>query len=499
MRYTNPIIPGFHPDPSICRVGNDYYLVTSTFEYFPGLPVFHSHDLVHWQQIGHAVNNPAYLDLSTAWSMGGLYAPTIRHHHGWFYVTCTNVSAGGQFIVKTQDPAGEWSAPIWIERGGIDPSLFFDDDGAVYYTRHSREGIAQAVINPDTGELKTPLKIISGPMSGKFPEGPHLYKINGTYYLMVAEGGTEYGHMESIGRSENPWGPFEACPRNPILSHRSQHNPIQLTGHGDLIQDHLGHWWIFFLAARPNGYQPVHHLGRETYLAPVHWDAGWPQIASVKLEMEAPLPPTVGVETFPARTCFNTPGLDLRWNFIRNPEPCSWSLTERPGCLRLRGLAATLSEVAPIAFIGRRQQHFNVKIAASLDFSPQTEKDEAGLVVRMNEGHHYEIFKSIRNGEPHLIIRRTIGTLTAETAVYPLPESAPASVLAIHADADWYRLGYLDGDTFVELDRAETRYLSSEVARGFTGVYFGMYATGNGQPCPAPADFAWFDYEPGDE
>ncbi len=198
--YCNPVIPGFHPDPSICRVGDDYYLVTSTFEYFPGLPVFHSQDLVHWRQIGHAVSNSAYLDLSTAWSMGGLYAPTIRYHAGWFYVACTNVSAGGQFIVKTQDPAGAWSAPIWIERGGIDPSLFFDDDGTVYYTRHSHEGILQAVIDPATGALKTPLKIISGSMVGKFPEGPHLYKIGGMYYLMVAEGGTEYGHDVPIAK-----------------------------------------------------------------------------------------------------------------------------------------------------------------------------------------------------------------------------------------------------------------------------------------------------------
>jgi len=493
ITYRNPVIPGFYPDPSICRVGDDYYLVTSTFEYFPGLPVFHSKDLVHWRQIGHAVSTSACLDLSTAWSMGGLYAPTIRHQAGWFYVTCTNVSAGGQFIVKTQDPAGAWSTPIWIERGGIDPSLFFDDDGTVYYTRYSREGIAQAVIDPDTGELKTPLKIISGSMVGKTPEGPHLYKINGFYYLMLAEGGTEYGHLESIGRADNPWGPFTSCPHNPILSHRSQQNPIQVTGHGDLFHDQFGRWWLVFLAVRTVSYQPVHYLGRETYLAPVDWDDdGWPHVAPVELEMEAPLPNWIPLESCPTRACFTTPGLDLHWNFIRNPEPRSWSLTERPGFLRLYGLPATLSQVAPMAFIGRRQQHFNVKVSTQLEFSPQTENDEAGLVIRMNEGHHYEIFKSIRNGEPHLIVRRTIGTLCAETAAihYPLQKS----VLALHADADWYHLGYLENDKFIELDQAETRYLATEVARGFTGVYFGMYATGNGKQCEPPADFEWFDY-----
>jgi len=215
------------------------------------------------------------------------------------------------------------------------------------------------------------------------------------------------------------------------------------------------------------------------------------------LEMDASLPDWTPLESLPTRTCFESPRLDLRWNFIRNPDPESWSLTERPGFLRLHGLASGLSDFSPVAFVGRRQQHFKVNVAVKLEFKPLSEKNEAGLVIRMNERHHYEIFKTIRNGEHSLVVRRTIGTLSAETACVNHP--FPGSVLAVNADHDWYHIGYIKDNTFVELDMAETRYLSTEVARGFTGVYFGMYAAGNGTKCSTPADFEWLDYDPGEE
>lgn len=507
MRYHNPILPGFYSDPSVCRVGGDYYLVTSTLEYFPGLPIFHSQDLIHWRQVGHAIHRPSQLDLSRADCLGGLYAPTLRHHNGWFYVACTNVNGGGHFIVKTQDPAGEWSDPLWIRLDAqhamtFDPSLFFDDDGIAYLTYFTTDGLMQAVVNPVTGQLLTRPRWIAHAMNGFTSEGPHLYKINRRYYLMTAEGGTEYGHMESIYRADTPWGPFAPCPRNPILTHRSLHSPIQITGHGDLVQDLLGQWWMFFLAARPNGYQPVHHLGRETYLAPVVWaEDEWPVVGDngrVRLEMEGPLPPSVPMPVPSTRDDFDRPALDLYWNFVRNPAPGSWSLTERPGHLRLRGLASTLSEIASMAFVGRRQQHFNFQASAQIEFAPASERDEAGLCLRMNEKHHYELFLSRRGGETCIVVRRTIGTLSAETACARLSASG-AVTLVIRADRDWYHLGYLDDATFVELAQGETRYLATEVARGFTGVYVGLYATGNGQACSAPADFDWFDYQAGDE
>ena len=222
MKYTNPIIPGFYPDPSICRVGEDYYLVTSSFEYFPGVPIFHSRDLIHWRQIGHCLTTATQLPLAQAGSSKGIFAPTLRYHAGRFYMVTTNVSVGKHFYVSTDDPAGQWSEPIWIDQSGIDSSLFFDDDGTVYFTWTKLNGIYQAEIAIQTGELKHEPQLIWKGTGGRYPEAPHLYKINGSYYLMIAEGGTEYGHMETIARAESPWGSFQPCPHNPILTHRNQ-------------------------------------------------------------------------------------------------------------------------------------------------------------------------------------------------------------------------------------------------------------------------------------
>ena len=216
MKIGNPIIPGFYPDPSICRVGRDYYLVTSSFEYFPGVPIFHSRDLVHWRQIGHCLTRPSQLPLHEAKASKGIYAPTLRHHAGRFYMVTTNTSHGGNFWVTAEDPAGEWSEPVWLDQPGIDPSLLFDD-GKVYLTS---SGNAQCQIDPATGKRLGDLRRTWAGTGGGFLEAPHLYKIRGRYYLVTAEGGTGRGHMVTIARADNPWGPFENCPHNPILSNR---------------------------------------------------------------------------------------------------------------------------------------------------------------------------------------------------------------------------------------------------------------------------------------
>ena len=282
--YRNPVLPGFYPDPSVVRVGEWFYLVNSSFEFFPGVPIHRSRDLVHWEPIGHVLTRDSQLPLATAYPSGGIFAPTIRYHAGTYYMVTTNVTHRGNFFVTAKDPAGPWSEPIWINMpGGIDPSLFFDDDGKVYLTSTgSAPGIHMAQIDVATGKLLTsPPKIVWKGTGGRYPEGPHLYKIGGRYYLMISEGGTEYGHMVTIARAGSPWGPFEACPRNPILTHRDTplSQPIQATGHPDLFEDGKGNWWMVFLAIRPQGNYYWHHLGRETFLAPVRWDAqGWPVI-----------------------------------------------------------------------------------------------------------------------------------------------------------------------------------------------------------------------------
>jgi xylan 1,4-beta-xylosidase len=502
MKYQNPIIPGFYPDPSICRVGSDYYLVTSSFQYFPGVPVFHSKDLVNWKQIGHCLTRPSQLPLNKERSSGGIYAPTIRYNDGIFYMVTTHVSNGGNFYVYTDNPAGEWSEPVFVDQAGIDPSLLFNDDGRVYFCSNgnndSKEsGIHLCEIDIKTGKNLTESKFIWSGTGGRYPEAPHIYKINNSYYLMIAEGGTEYGHMETIARSDSPWGPYETCPHNPILTHRNRgSHAIDGTGHGDLVMDENGKWWMVFLAFRTTNGQ-YHHLGRETFLAPAEWDkGGWPVVngsGTVELIMETDL---LNVEQMPIenqRDNFSTSKLGLCWNFIRNPYEGSWSLTEREGCLRLNGLAVTLNDVDSPSFIGRRQQHFNCSVRTLLDFSPQREGEEAGLTVLMDEKHHYDIAVIKMGLEKKLIVRRTIGSLSAITAVELLGDG-PVT-LEISADPTNYYFAYSTGTNPVKvIDKGETRYLTSEVAGGFTGVYFGMYATGNGCNCGVPADFHWFEY-----
>lgn len=503
MKYYNPIIPGFYPDPSVCRVDEDYYLVTSSFEYFPGVPIFHSKDLVNWEQIGHCLTRRSQLLLDKARASGGIYAPTLRYSKGIFYMVTTNVSNRGNFYVTTSDPAGEWSDPIWVEQGGIDPSLFFDDDNKVYFTSNAgldgKEGIVQAEIDIETGKLLTPGRLLWQGTGGRFAEAPHLYKIDGKYYLMIAEGGTEYGHMVTIARSSSPWGPFEACPRNPILTHRNRGGHIiQGTGHADLIQAHDGSWWMVFLAFR-NSEQYFHHLGRETFLAPVTWGVdGWPLVnenGTVELEMDAGNLAAYPFEKEQVRDDFDSEALRLCWNFLRNPSQGSWDLCSRKGWLALHGSEITLNEAASPAFIGRRQQHFDCRVSVRLDFNPAAEGEEAGLTIYYNPEHHYDICILRQDGNKQLIVRRSIGDLSAVVATAPI-ENGPV-ILEVKANKDEYYLSFgQDHSNITELSKGRTWYLSSEVTRcSFTGVYFGLYATGNGKPSNTPAYFDWFDYE----
>ena len=501
MRYTNPIIPGFYPDPSFCRVGEDFYLVTSSFEYFPGIPVFHSRDLVHWRQIGYALDRIEQMPVQNGGSSGGIFAPTIRWHAGKFYIITTNINGGGNFYISADNPAGPWSQPVWLAQKGIDPSLLFDDDGRVYFSGTNGSGIVTRELDLASGQFLTPEQIVWPGTGGQYPEAPHLYKINGIYYLLIAEGGTEYGHMVTIARSTQPFGPFESCPRNPILSHRSLSSPIQVTGHADILQLADGSWWLVCLGVRPNGYPPCYHLGRETFLAPLSWDAkGWPlagELGRVPLEGETPNLPAQPWSAPGPRDDFDQPTLGLAWNFARthpaSPSPDAWSLSERPGWLCLRGTPAGLSSLEPAALLLRRQQHFDCAASTWLEFEPQSANEEAGLCARMNERHHYEIAKTLRDGQPTLIVRRQIGSLVAEVAGVTVP--AGPLELKISANRDRYQFQYkVQGQEWATLAEGETRYLSTEVAGGFTGVFLGMYASGNGQPSRAPAFFDWFDY-----
>jgi xylan 1,4-beta-xylosidase len=500
--YFNPIIQGFYPDPSICRVGEDYYMALSSFEYFPGVPIFHSKDLIHWEQIGHALTRKSQLNLDTVPASRGIYASTLRFHNDTFYMITTNTIHGGNFVVHTADPYGEWSVPVWIDMPGIDPSLFWDDDGKVY--AQTSTGIFQAEIDLKTGKRKSPLKRIWMKGSGgNWIEAPHIYKKDGYYYLMLAEGGTYYGHMVTIARSKNIWGPYEGCPENPILTHRNTYlDPIQGTGHGDLIQDHQGDWWMVFLAFRVNG-QFYHTLGRETFLAPVTWKNGWPVVNNgedISMKMKVPTLPLHPFEEKP-NDDFNSETLGLKWNFLRYPPDSSlWNLTGRKGWLMLKGTASDLNDRLPKTFIGRRQQDYYFEATTLLDFDPASVNEEAGVTLLMNDKHHYEIFISRNSkGQRTINARYRIGTMSHVVASEVIAEY-PVEI-KIEGDTDNYKLSYRakDANDFKLLFEPEIIYLSVDVTGGFTGVYIGLYATGNGKQSKARAYFDYLNYKGADK
>lgn len=500
MKYTNPIIPGFHPDPSVCRVGDDYYLVNSSFEYFPGVPIYHSRDLMNWRQIGHCLTRESQLPLHGVKASDGIYAPTIRHHEGRFYMVTTNMTGGGNFYVWTEDPAGEWSEPIWVAQKGIDPSLLFDH-GKVYFTSNGTlwapvRGMYQCEIEIETGRQLTETKFLWPGTGGSYPEAPHLYHIGDWYYLMVAEGGTAEGHSVTISRSRDPYGPFESCPHNPILTHRSLMNDIQATGHADLFEDHHGNWWVVFLGYRYGEFS-WHHLGRETYLAPVDWTSdGWPVVnrgekVLCTMEVDRPMTPAPWPLS-QAREEFDHPTLGFEWNHLRNPDAVNYSLTERPGFLRLSCGKATLDDLDSPAFAGRRQEHFECEVSTLLEFEPTSENEEAGLAVLADNRHHNEIAVTLRDERRCAVVRRRIGSLVAEVASHELP-TGPVE-LRISADKSTYRYHAGLPGKAVEIATSETRYLSTQVAGGYTGVYFGLYATSRGCSSDAKAWFDWFHY-----
>ncbi len=499
--YFNPILQGFYPDPSICKVGEDYYMAHSSFEYFPGVPIFHSKDLINWKQIGHVLTRKSQLNLDTVPPSRGIWAPTLRFHNDTFYMITTNTTHGGNFFVHTTDPYGEWSDPVWIDMPRIDPSLFWDDDGKVYV--QTSTGIFQAEIDLNSGKRISDVKTIWDGSGGNWIEAPHIYKKDGYYYLLLAEGGTYYGHMITIARSKNIWGPYEGCPHNPILTHRNTYlDPIQGTGHGDLIQDHQGDWWMVFLAFRVNG-QFYHTLGRETFLAPVTWENGWPVVnkgEDISMRMNVPTLPLHPVEDNP-NDDFNDETLALKWNFLRNPPDSSlWGLNSRKGWLVLKGTASNLNDRLPKTFIGRRQQDYYFEATTLLDFDPISANEEAGVTLLMNEKHHYEIFVSKNSqGQKTINARYRIGNMSHIAASEIIPSGSVE--MKLEGDIDNYKLSYRIKGTnnFKLLFKPDIIYLSVDVAGGFTGVYIGLYATGNGKMCKAKAYFDYLNYKGADK
>lgn len=403
------------------------------------------------------------------------------------------LAEGGNFYVWTEDPTGEWSDPIWLEYESIDPSFFFDDDGSVYLTAPSDPaGIYQVQVDLKTGKNLTEPTLIWRGMGGRYPEGPHIYHVGDYYYLMISEGGTEYAHRVTLARSRSLWGEYEPCPHNPIFTHMNlPHSPLQATGHADLVQDHLGNWWMVCLAIRPSENFPVHHLGRETILVPISWDdEAWLVVNNgnpAQLTMQAETLPLHLLADFPERDDFEQSTLHPMWNSIRQDSNSFCSLNARAGWLRMVGTGYTLDEINTPAFIGRRQQHLNCEIHALLDYIPTSSDDEAGLTLFQNEDHHYELSTIFHDNERYVAVRQKIGVLVSTVKKHLLPDGLVT--LIIQATPTEYHFFYrVSDDKPIYIATGRTRYLSTEVAGGFTGVFVGMYVYGQ-----THVDFDWME------
>ncbi len=516
----NPILSGFYPDPSICRVGEDYYMVTSSFVYFPGLPVFHSRDLVHWEQIGHAISSPNQLDYQNCETSLGLWAPTIRWHDGTFYIINTFVSQGREarrdnFIVTASDPAGPYSKAQFIEGAdGIDPSLFFDEDGRMWYTGNyianpglyeGHHGIYLCELDPKTFQFKGERHIIwdGNKSRSKWIEAPHLYRENGYYYLIAAEGGTFTNHCVVMARCRTIDGDYEICPRNPVVTHRhlSLEREISVVGHGDIVETQTGEWWMVLLGVRP--YAQAHfNLGRETFLLPVRWESdGWLMADNdnglVNAKERMPKLPVFLPPPFFSSDNFESPALDLLWNTIHPAPAPFWSLAERPGCLRLHLRPEVLHEISTPAFIGRRQQHASFRIQTAMDFQPADSCEEAGLALIQDDRFHYTFTVTQGEGSRRLLLRAVQKRQITILAEVSLPASgriyltAAATALGYH-----FYYGLTDREFITVYENADPTLLSSVTNEGFTGTYLGMYATSNHESRDNYADFDWFLYEP---
>ncbi len=477
MKYNNPVIPGFYPDPSICRFNGKYYLVNSSFQYFPGIPLFESEDLINFKQIGHVLTRNSQLKLENCPNSGGIYAPTIRVNNGRFYVVVTNVTNGGNFFVYTDDIYGEWSDPVYVDIDGIDPSLYFED-GHCYFCSNGTDddgvgGIVMCEIDPLTGKKLSKAKSIWQGTGGRFLEGPHLYKIRGEYYLLAAEGGTEYGHMVVMARGKSVFGPFTAQKNNPVVTNRNLGGYLlQGTGHADIIEDEQGNLFMVMLAFRQLGpWMQYHVLGRETCLVPVDINEDGEVFCgkdgTVRLETETDRIKTKQ-KPLPVYTFSNArPGREFV--YLRNPIKENYKFSKEAFVLKSSGYTHSELKCAP-TFTAIRQRSVSGRLEVTL--IPEKEGSKACFSVYMDTNNHYDIIydgkelvKEIHVGGMHFIEEQApcMGT-KAELTVYFGPE--------------FYYYKAVIGPMTVNMGSNPVKYLSSEVAGGFTGVMFALSSIG---------------------
>jgi xylan 1,4-beta-xylosidase len=539
-KFTNPILAGFYPDPCLCKVGSDYYLVNSTFSYYPGIPVFHSKDLVNWTLIGHVLDRPEQLKLDGLGVSRGIFAPAIRFSNGKFYVTCTVVDGGGNFIVSSSSPAGPWSNPIWLPQvNGIDPCLFFDEDGKTYLLYNSDAPDNKPLYDGhrtirlyefDIEHMKVigdnKILINGGVDLSKKPvwiEGPRMFKKDGFYYLCAAEGGTAEDHSQVILRSLKVDGPFLPYEKNPILTQRNlnpqRQYPVTCTGHADLVQTDNGDWWAVFLGCRP--YKPFsenyYNTGRETFLAPVQWVEGWPVINPGKEEVQYyyPLPMKSVKEknsvpysgNFKIKDEFNKLTLDNNWIFLRTLREKWFSLFDKKGFVKLQLRPEEVSGTGNPSFIGRRLMHSKGYASVALDFIPLSENEKAGLIIFQDEQHFYYLCKSKSgNREAVQLFKSSVDSKNKNMELLAVKDIDLKKIrnelmLKIEfngAEFSFY-FSYNKKDWTLVKDKVDATFMSIKKAWGFVGNVIAMYATSTGKPSNNSAFYNWFEYSGNDD
>lgn len=498
MKYVNPVVRGFYPDPSVCAANGKFYLVNSTFQFFPGMPVFESDDLVNWKQIGHCLTRKSQLDLTGERASGGIYAPTIRYNNGRFYVVVTNTSGYGNFYVYTDDIHGEWSDPVKVARGGIDPSLLFDGKKTYFISNGTddfgEEGISCCEIDIETGKMLSKAKCISKGCGGRYLEGPHLYKINDMYYLMVAEGGTEYGHMECILRSKKVFGPYEKFSGNPILTNRNLGGyQIQGSGHADIVEGKDGQWWMVHLAFRQiSRWGQFHNLGRETFLEPIFWTKdGWFTVGADGTARSA-LEVTKGKCTILPEPKYP----EYKWSldtaracFMRLPNYKLYDFTQKNTAL-LTGTKAKLSSRDNVTFVGMRQDEFTGSMEVTVDVTTMLSGQTAGITAYMDETNHYDV-----------VVEKTADGAVVSGKFYiggkcfcdkQIVCTKDKLTLKIASTNEVYTLSVKDNKgKFAELGTGLVKYLTSEVCEGFTGVVLALFVEGNKSGKSGVVTFNW--------
>jgi xylan 1,4-beta-xylosidase len=537
--YSNPILAGFYPDPSICRVGSDFYLVNSTFSYFPGIPIFHSKDLTSWKLVGYVLDRIAQLNLDGLGVSRGIFAPAIRYNKGIFYVTCTLVDRGGNFIVTSNTPEGPWSNPIWLsEINGIDPSMFFDENGKAYIVYNS--------IPPDDKSLyeghrtlrmyeydlqyhkvigEEKILVNGGVDISKKPvwiEGPHIFQKDGYYYLIAAEGGTSEQHSEVVFRSKEVSGPYEPFTQNPILTQRhlnpERKNPITSTGHADFVQTEAGDWWAVFLGCRPYEGE-YYNTGRETFLALVTWENGWPVINygrdEVQYHYAYPMQPSVtaaaGIQyngNVKTRDDFSIEELNKNWMFLRTPKEQWYDLRQKPGFLSMRLRQESCAGTGNPDFLGHRQQNLFGSGSIAVNFSPVAENEKAGLLIFQNENHFYFLCKSLQGRESVIQLYKSVDSEYSKNSmelmtsyIIKTDQRDKEIYLKIEAKGNSYSFSYsfIPDQWSLLKDSVDAKYLSTKVAGGFVGCFYALYATSLGKPSNNEAYFDWFQYIGEDE